>query len=84
MGHWQSLATPNLVIESILVTTTRAPETLLTASSPQGYVTFDTLSAAMTFAIGSLPSGQFVSLPLAFGLSPTLHFRIPTDGTPDM
>ena len=34
VGHWQTFTPPKLVTESILVTATRGPETLLTASSP--------------------------------------------------
>ena len=63
VGHWQTFAPLEPAIESVLVTAAHTPETLLTASSPQGYATFDTLSAAATSAIGSLPSGQPVSLP---------------------
>ena len=83
-GHWHTYAPLDPITESILVTTTRIPETLLTASSPQGSVTFDTLSTAATSAVGSLPSGQSVSLPLGFGPSPTLHLSIPTNGPPDV
>ena len=63
---------------------TRILETLLTVSPSQNFVTFDTLSAAVTSVIGSLPSRQSVSLPLASGPSPTLHLSIPTDGTPNV
>ena len=84
VGHWQTFPTPDPVIESFLVTTNRALETLLMASSPQGFVTFDTVSAAVTSAIGSLPFGQSVSLPLASGPSPTLHLSIPTNGSADV
>ena len=84
VGHWQTFAPPVPVTESVSVTATRIPKTLLTASLSQGFVTFDTLSVVATPVIGSLPSGQSVSLPLASGPSPTLYFSIPTDGTPDV
>ena len=50
----------------------------------QGYVTFDTLPTAATSAIGSLPSGQSVSLPLGSSPSPTLHLNVPIDKPPDV
>ena len=65
------------------MTATRVPETLQTASPSQGFVTFDTLSAVASSVIGSLPSRQSMSLPLASIPSLTLHFSLPTDGTPD-
>ena len=65
------------------MTATCAPEAPLTPLS-QGYVTFDTPFAAATLAIGSLPSEQFVSLPLGSDPSPALHFSIPTNGPPDV
>ena len=51
VGQWQA---PDPVTESILVTAARAPEASLTSLS-QGYVSFDTLAAAATPTIGSLP-----------------------------
>ena len=60
MGQWQA---PDPVTESILVTATRAPEAPLSPLS-RGHVPFDTLAAAATPAIGSLPLGQSVSCPL--------------------
>ena len=83
-GCWQTLADLEHVTESVSVTATHVPETLLTAPSSQGFVTFGTLSPAATSAIGSLPSGQSVSMPLGSGPSLTLHLSIPTDRPPNV
>ena len=77
--QWQA---PDPVIESILVTATRAPEAPLSALS-QGHVPLDTPAAAATPAIGSQPHGQSVSPPLRSGSPTMLHFSIPTDGAPE-
>ena len=78
--HGQAYAPPDPITEATLVTTTRIPETVPTATDPQGYVTFDTPSAAATSAIGSQPFGQSMSLPLGSGPPLALHFSIHTDG----
>ena len=65
------------------MTATRTPEAPLTPLS-QGYVTFDTPFATATLAIGSLPFGQSVSLPLGSDPSLALHFNIPTDRPPEV
>ena len=75
-GRW---VTPESATEAVTVTTVRAPEVSLAPPS-QGYVTVDTHPVAVSFGLGTLPSGQSVSLPLAPGPSPTLQFSIPTDG----
>ena len=83
VGHWQTFATPELVTKSVLVTATRAPETLLTAPISQGYVTFDVHSTVATLAVGPLLSGQSVSLS-SLASSPLLvpPFGPLTEGTP--
>ena len=83
VGHWQTYAPPDLITESILMTATRAPEAPPTPLS-QGYIALDTPSTAATFAVGSLSSGQSVSLPFGSGPLPVLYFNIPTDGSLDM
>ena len=75
VGHWQTYAPLDLVIESILMTHARASEAPLTPLS-QGYVVIVIPPAAATFAIGSqsLESGP----PLV------LHFSVPTDESPEL
>ena len=79
-GHWVA---PEPATEAVTVTTVCALEVSLAPPS-QGYVTFDTHPAAASFGLGTLPSGQSMSLPLASGPSPALQFSIPTNGTPEM
>ena len=57
VGHWQTFAPLEPVTESILVTTTRALETLLTATPSQGYVTFDTHFTVAASIVGPLLFG---------------------------
>ena len=75
----QAYAPPDPVIEATLVTTTRIPETVPIGTDPQGYIIYGTSSATATSTVGSLLPGQFVSLPLGSGPSPTLHLSIPID-----
>ena len=84
VGHWQTYVHSDPVTEFILMTTTRVPETAPLTPLSQGYVIYDTYSAAATSTVGSLPLGQSVSLPLGSGPLPTLHFSIPTDEPPDV
>ena len=79
-GHWVTLVP---VTEAVTVTTIHVPEVSLVPPS-QGYVTVDTHPVAASLGLGTLPSEQSVSLPLASGPSPALQFSIPTDGTPEM
>ena len=83
VGPWQAFPAPDPITESILVAATRVPEASMTPLS-QDYVTFDTPFATTTSAIGSLPSGQSVSLPLGSDPSPALHFCIPTNEPPEV
>ena len=52
-GLGQAYAPPDPVTKATLVTTTRIPETVPTATDLQGYVTFYTPPTAVTSAIGS-------------------------------
>ena len=83
-GLGQAYAPLDPIIEATLVTTTRIPETVSTATDPQGYIIYGTNSAATTSSIGSLPFGQSMSLPIGYDPSPAFHFSIPTDGPPEM
>ena len=79
-GRWVA---PEPATEAVTVTTVRALEVSLARPS-QGYVTSDTHPAAASLGLGTLPSGQFVSLPLASGSSAALQFSIPNDRMPEM
>ena len=85
IGHWKTFASPESVTESVSVIATHAPETLLTTFPSQGYAASDTHPAAAASVIGSLPFGEFISLPpLVSSPLPILPFGLPTDGTPTM
>ena len=66
------------------MTTTCIPETVPTATDPQGHIIYGTGPAVATTSLGSLPLGQSVSSPLGSGPLPALHLSIPTDGPPEV
>ena len=66
------------------MTTTRIPETIPTATDPQGYIIYGTGPTAVTSSVGSLPLRQSVSSPLGSSPLPAMHFSIPTDRPPEV
>ena len=84
-GHWQTFATLEPITESISVIVTRASETLLTTTPPQGFVIFDTHSTMAVLVIGSLLSRP--SVPQLSSASSPLFvppFCFPANKTPAM